>query len=261
MFPVQWQWFWRGEHPKYQVVQVDVTKHGKDQRPESHRPHFRHRLGLPRKSSSTQHAEVLNRLPQYRMCDLVAAKGWSRPSLGLVVPHVIEDFTWEDQFGDESQIKKMRRQHSRASSPRTLRSWSSVRSRSGTATAVTGVLRRAPPDHRRLGDLRGMAQVAGRLPERLPRPHQKQVDGAGRSGAVSSILRWQPATGATSVPRAWCRPRHPPTEPLSLAEGAEADPQRSSDDTSSDPPRSTEGRLFDLYPTIEATRSSASCPC
>lgn len=41
------------------------------------------------------------------MCDLVAAKGWERPSLGLVVPRSIDDFTWDDQSSDPAQAKKM----------------------------------------------------------------------------------------------------------------------------------------------------------
>lgn len=33
LFPVPWQWFWGGEHPKYQLLEIDVVKHDKDQRP------------------------------------------------------------------------------------------------------------------------------------------------------------------------------------------------------------------------------------
>jgi hypothetical protein len=42
------------------------------------------------------------------MCDLVTAKGWSRPSLGLVVPREITGFNREDHTGEPDQAKKMR---------------------------------------------------------------------------------------------------------------------------------------------------------
>lgn len=43
------------------------------------------------------------------MCDLVAAKGWSRPSLGLVVPREIIGFCREDHTGDTAHSAKMNR--------------------------------------------------------------------------------------------------------------------------------------------------------
>ena len=107
LFPVQWQWFWGGGHPKYQVIDIDVRKHEGDQRPESHRPLLDTAEVVREKSSATQRSAVVNRLPQYAMCDLVAAKGWERPSLGLVVPRSIDDFTWDDQSSDPAQARKM----------------------------------------------------------------------------------------------------------------------------------------------------------
>ena len=97
LFPVQWQWFWQGEHPKYQVIELEIDKHDKDQRPESYRPRLDTTAVLDQLPAGKRRAEVLNRLPQYTMCDLVAAKGWSRPSLGLVVPREITGFTREEE--------------------------------------------------------------------------------------------------------------------------------------------------------------------
>lgn len=107
LFPVPWQWFWQGGHPKYQVIEVDVRKHDNDQRPESHRPTLDSVLVLREKSSAAQRSNMLNALPQYTMCDLVAAKGWARPSLGLVVARSIDDFTWDDQSADPARAKKL----------------------------------------------------------------------------------------------------------------------------------------------------------
>jgi hypothetical protein len=109
LFPVPWQWFWGGEHPKYQVIAVDVAKHGKDRRPESFRPLLDTATVVRDRSTNPQRAQVLNRLPQHSMCDLVAAKGWSRPSLGLVVPREITGFDHEDHAGDASHVAKMNR--------------------------------------------------------------------------------------------------------------------------------------------------------
>ena len=109
LFPVQWQWFWQGEHPKYQVIELEIDKHDKDQRPESYRPRLETTAVLDQLPAGKRRAEVLNRLPQYRMCDLVAAKGWARPSLGLVVPREITGFTREDHTGDTAHAAKMNR--------------------------------------------------------------------------------------------------------------------------------------------------------
>lgn len=109
LFPVPWQWFWGGEHPKYQLIEVDVVKHEKDQRPESHRPLLDTTTVIRRKSTNAQRADVLNRLPQFAMCDLVAAKGWTRPSLGLVVPREVTGFEWEDHAGETGHTAKMNR--------------------------------------------------------------------------------------------------------------------------------------------------------
>lgn len=109
LFPVQWQWFWRDAHPKYQVVEVDVVKHERDQRPESHRPVLETATVVRATSTSAERRAVLDQLPQLTMCDLVAAKGWSRPSLGLVVPREIVGFDWVDHRADASHVAKMQR--------------------------------------------------------------------------------------------------------------------------------------------------------
>lgn len=107
LFPVPWQWFWRGGHPKYQLIEVDVVKHDKDQRPESYRPKLDTTTVVRQKSTTRQRADALNRLPQSSMCDLVAAKGWERPSLGLVVPREVTGFDHEDHTGDAGHVAKM----------------------------------------------------------------------------------------------------------------------------------------------------------
>jgi hypothetical protein len=107
LFPVPWQWFWGGEHPKYQLIEVDVVKHEKDQRPESHRPLLNTATVIRQKSTRVQRSDLLNKLPQYAMCDLVAAKGWTRPSLGLVVPSEVTGFKWEDHAGESGHSAKM----------------------------------------------------------------------------------------------------------------------------------------------------------
>jgi hypothetical protein len=107
LFPVQWQWFWGGGHPKYQIIELDIEKHTKDQRPESHRPHLETAQVVGDLKSRSRRAEVLNRLPQYTMCDLVAQKGWSRPSLGLVLPRQVVGISHEDHTGDAGHERKM----------------------------------------------------------------------------------------------------------------------------------------------------------
>ncbi len=109
LFPVQWQWFWQGEHPKYQVIELEIDKHDKDQRPESYRPRLDTTAVLDQLPAGKRRAEVLNRLPQYRMCDLVARRVGRVPSLGLVVPREITGFTREDHTGDTAHAAKMNR--------------------------------------------------------------------------------------------------------------------------------------------------------
>jgi hypothetical protein len=89
LFPVQWPFFFGNAHPKYQVIDVDITKHHKDQRPESYRPALDTVTLFRSKSTRQQRFETLNSLPQPTMCDLLAQKGWSRTSLALVVPQDI----------------------------------------------------------------------------------------------------------------------------------------------------------------------------
>lgn len=109
LFPVPWEWFWGREHPKYQVVEVDVAKHDRDQRPESFRPRLETATVVRNTSTAAERAETLNQLPQYTMCDLVAAKGWSRPSLGLVVPTEITSLSWDDHSSEPAHAAKMNR--------------------------------------------------------------------------------------------------------------------------------------------------------
>ncbi len=109
LFPVRWQWFWHGSHPKYQVIDVEITKHENDQRPESYRPNVESVAVVREASSPQERSTAVNALPQYTMCDLVKAKGWDRPSLGLVVPRTIRGFIVEDHAGDASHASKMNR--------------------------------------------------------------------------------------------------------------------------------------------------------
>jgi hypothetical protein len=161
LFPVPWQWFWGREHPKYQLIEVDVTKHEKDQRPESHRPRLDTTTVIRQKSSNAQRSDVLNKLPQFAMCDLVAAKGWTRPSLGLVVPREVTGFDWENHTGEVGPHGQ-----DEPCGPRKP-------ARSGCPEAGVLTLRvqallpmrpvnvpRSSANHRRLGDLRGLEKLA-----------------------------------------------------------------------------------------------------
>ncbi|WP_420639702.1 hypothetical protein [Candidatus Poriferisocius sp.] len=107
LFPVQWQWFWHGSHPKYQVVEVGISKHQADQRPESYRPELDSVRVVREASTSEERRTAINALPQYTMCDLLKAKGWNRPSLGLVVPRTIRGFVVEDHGDDPAHARRM----------------------------------------------------------------------------------------------------------------------------------------------------------
>lgn len=96
LFPVRWSWFFSGAHPKYQRIAVDIVHHDRDQRPESHRPDLDGVEILDDLGRGRPRAEVLNTVAQVTMCDLVAEKGWSRRSLGVVVPADIDGFVIED---------------------------------------------------------------------------------------------------------------------------------------------------------------------
>ena len=108
LFPVPWQWFWRGEHPKYQVIDLEVTKHDKDPRPESHRPDLATVRPVEQLGGWPRRATVLNTLPQPTMCELVAARGWERPSLALVVPDEVTGLDWEPATGADHERKMNR---------------------------------------------------------------------------------------------------------------------------------------------------------
>jgi len=109
LFPVQWQWFWHKTHPKYQIVELDITHHRNDQRPESHRPDLDSVSVVRQVPAGSQRAEILNRLPQPTMCGLLRESGWKRTSLALVVPTDVSDLTREDNSGSKGHDAKISR--------------------------------------------------------------------------------------------------------------------------------------------------------
>ena len=109
LFPVKWEWFWHNRHPKYQLIAVNIAKHQADKRPESYRPDLETVQVIRENSSLLERACAINNLPQYTMCDLVDAKGWDRPSLGLVVPRQVHGFVVEDHSEDASHIRSINR--------------------------------------------------------------------------------------------------------------------------------------------------------
>ena len=106
LFPVTRSWFFGNEHPKYQLVDIDFRRHDSDPRPESFRPMLESVEVVDHFKSAAARAKVLNQLPQYTMCDLVAQKGWSRASLGRVVPATVERVTCEDRANDAGYMQK-----------------------------------------------------------------------------------------------------------------------------------------------------------
>lgn len=109
LFPVPWEWFWGSTHRKYQVIDVDVVKHDRDQRPESHRPVLDTVDVVDQLDPGPQRSRILDRLPQPTMCDVIAARGWGRTSLALTVPREVTGFEWEDQTGDPALLRNMNR--------------------------------------------------------------------------------------------------------------------------------------------------------
>lgn len=108
LFPVQWKWFWGKQHPKYQVLSIEVACHAKDKRPESHRPDLDSAEVIRQLGLGEPRSTILNRLPQPTMCGLLSQKGWARTSLAMVVPSEVLEVTCEDNTGDESHESKMR---------------------------------------------------------------------------------------------------------------------------------------------------------
>jgi hypothetical protein len=247
LFPVQWQWFWQGEHPKYQVIELEIDKHDKDQRPESYRPRLDTTAVLDQLPAGKRRAEVLNRLPQYRMCDLVAAKGWARPSLGLVVPREITGFTREDHTGDTAHAAKMNRaaQGSLLAqgapklefSPFTFKlayRCQSASCRGHEQSIVDWEISEAWRNWRRSYPTDYLDRIEEKWlslvdPARLPALYVGNQHQAPQGFLVLGIAR-----DVT------------PVEPTPVGPGPGDAAPRSSDGTSTDPPRSTEGRLFDL---------------
>ena len=247
LFPVQWQWFWQGEHPKYQVIELEIDKHDKDQRPESYRPRLDTTAVLDQLPAGKRRAEVLNRLPQYRMCDLVAAKGWARPSLGLVVPREITGFTREDHTGDTAHAAKMNRaaQGSLLAqgapklefSPFTFKlayRCQSASCRGHEQSIVDWEISEAWRNWRRSYPTNYLDRIEEKWlslvdPARLPALYVGNQHQAPQGFLVLGIAR-----DVT------------PVEPTPVGPGPGDTAPRSSDGRSTDPPRSTEGRLFDL---------------
>ena len=247
LFPVQWQWFWQGEHPKYQVIELEIDKHDKDQRPESYRPRLDTTAVLDQLPAGKRRAEVLNRLPQYRMCDLVAAKGWARPSLGLVVPREITGFTREDHTGDTAHAAKMNR------------------------AAQGSLLAQGAP---KLEFSPFTFKLAYRCQSASCRGHEQSIVDWEISEAWRSWRRSYPTDYLDRIEEKWLSLVDParlpalyvgnqhqapqgflvlgiardvtPVEPTPVGPGPGDTAPRSSDGRSTDPPRSTEGRLFDL---------------
>ncbi len=247
LFPVQWQWFWQGEHPKYQVIELEIDKHDKDQRPESYRPRLETTAVLDQLPAGKRRAEVLNRLPQYRMCDLVAAKGWARPSLGLVLPREITGFTREDHTGDTAHAAKMNRaaQGSLLAqgapklefSPFTFKlayRCQSASCRGHEQSIVDWEISEAWRNWRRSYPTDYLDRIEEKWlslvdPARLPALYVGNQHQAPQGFLVLGIAR-----DVT------------PVEPTPVGPGPGDTAPRSSDGRSTDPPRSTEGRLFDL---------------
>lgn len=247
LFPVQWQWFWQGEHPKYQVIELEIDKHDKDQRPESYRPRLDTTAVLDQLPAGKRRAEVLNRLPQYRMCDLVAAKGWARPSLGLVVPREIAGFTREDHTGDTAHAAKMNR------------------------AAQGSLLAQGAP---KLEFSPFTFKLAYRCQSASCRGHEQSIVDWEISEAWRNWRRSYPTDYLDRIEEKWLSLVDParlpalyvgnqhqapqgflvlgiardvmPVEPTPVGPGPGDTAPRSSDGTSTDSPRSTEGRLFDL---------------
>ena len=247
LFPVQWDWFWRGEHPKYQVIELEIDKHDKDQRPESYRPRLDTTAVLDQLPAGRRRAEVLNRLPQYTMCDLVAAKGWARPSLGLVVPREVTGFVREDHTGDTAHAAKMNRAAqgsllaqgapSLEFSPFTFKLAYRCYSASCNGHEQSIVdweiseawrtwRHRYPTDYLDRIEEKWLSLVD---PARLPALYVGNQHQAPQGFLVLGIAR-----DVT------------PAEPTPVGPGPGDTAPRSSDGRNTDPPRSTEGRLFDL---------------
>lgn len=247
LFPVQWQWFWQGEHPKYQVIELEIDKHDKDQRPESYRPRLDTTTVLDQLPAGRRRAEVLNRLSQYTMCDLVAAKGWSRPSLGLVVPREITRFAREDHTGDTAHAAKMNRaaQGSLLAqgapklefSPFTFKlayRCQSASCRGHEQSIVDWEISEAWRNWRRSYPTDYLDRIEEKWlslvdPARLPALYVGNQHQAPQGFLVLGIAR-----DVT------------PAEPTPVGPGPGDTAPRSSDGRSTDPPQSTEGRLFDL---------------
>jgi hypothetical protein len=247
LFPVQWQWFWQGEHPKYQVIELEIDKHDKDQRPESYRPRLDTTTVLDQLPTGKRRTEVLNRLPQFTMCDLVAAKGWARPSLGLVVPREITGFAREDHTGDAAHAAKMNRaaQGSLLAqgapklefSPFTFKlayRCQSASCRGHDQSIVDWEISEAWRNWRRSYPTDYLDRIEQKWlglvdPARLPALYVGNQHQAPQGFLVLGIAR-----DVT------------PVEPTPVGPGPGDTAPRSSGGRSTDPPQSTEGRLFDL---------------
>jgi hypothetical protein len=181
------------------------------------------------------------------MCDLVAAKGWARPSLGLVVPREITGFTREDHTGDTAHAAKMNRaaQGSLLAqgapklefSPFTFKlayRCQSASCRGHEQSIVDWEISEAWRNWRRSYPTDYLDRIEEKWlslvdPARLPALYVGNQHQAPQGFLVLGIAR-----DVT------------PVEPTPVGPGPGDTAPRSSDGRSTDPPRSTEGRLFDL---------------
>ncbi|HRE02808.1 MAG TPA: hypothetical protein PLV68_16020, partial [Ilumatobacteraceae bacterium] len=194
-----------------------------------------------------QRSDLLNHLPQLTMCDLLAAKGWGRPSLGLVVPREVKGFRREDHTGDAGHVAKMNRaaQGSLLAqdaptlefSPHAFKLHYLCQSDScpsHTQTIVDWEISEAwrtwrrdyPNDYLDRIEDKWMGLVdAGRQPAFYVGNQQQAPQGFLVLGIARDITRREPT----------------PVDP-----GRQDASPRSTDGMNKDQPRSTEGRLFDL---------------
>jgi hypothetical protein len=102
LFPVRWQWISESRFSKYDVIELDVSKHERDPRPESFRPVVESARFVRRLGSWKARDEIVGNLPRMNMCDLVSQRGWERTSLAVVKPVEILGFDWK-YVGDSAK--------------------------------------------------------------------------------------------------------------------------------------------------------------
>lgn len=105
LFPVPFEWFKGREHPKGQVIEINVVRHNNDQRPESHRPDLASTVVIEQ-WTPVKRQPLYNALPNVTMCGLLDQSGWNRQSLALVIPAEVSDVTVEDRSASAAQDAK-----------------------------------------------------------------------------------------------------------------------------------------------------------